>query len=131
MSRTYKTDPHWVRSSRHPHRHIYHGWYCENHPAPLWVKYGDTHPCDIDEADTHRGDWKHCHWELPSYVYPAYYREKGPSKIDRRVYWNGPARAEERARLNESAKDYRANGDIDHVELDHQQHRNSVTWYLW
>jgi hypothetical protein len=58
-----------------------------------------------------------------------YHYCKAPGRDNRRELWYGPSRTEERSRFREAIKSYRATGDIDHVELDHQQHRHTTAWY--
>jgi len=126
MSHTDKTDPHWVRAIRHPRRHIEHGHHCENKPSARWVTHKEFRPCVIVETPEAR--WLTCHWEIPDDEYYSFWYGSHCSREDRRLYWYGGARVEERDKLREAIKDYRANGDIDHVELKHQQHRHDTAW---
>ena len=131
MSHTDKTDPRWVRAMHHPRRKLLHGWDCElyNHRRYISGWADKLHPCEGPVETQYKYRWDKCRWELPDDE-PHYYCWYTPTREDRRLYWYGGARGEERAKLRETAKYYRANGEVDHVELEHQQHRHGVSWYL-
>lgn len=83
-----------------------------NEPFDYWRSIATTPRCD---------------YGLPYWVDPWYRHSR---RNERRLYWNGPSRTEERTRLSAIAKDYRANGEAEHVDLDYQQHHHSVEWYV-
>jgi len=71
--------------------------------------------CTYDQTDRSRRTW----WQSPP---PRWYTH---------MNWYGPSRAEEVRRLTEAVKDYNANGDVEHVDFDHEQHRHRSTYYYW
>lgn len=128
MSKTHKTDPIWVRAARHRRRHIDHGLDCEyaDHSYE-WATNRIERPCNVGVP---RPTYDDCRWLLPVEDEPRYYSyTDSPSVVDCHLMWYGPSRTEERNRLREAVKDYNANGDTDHVELDHQQHRHGISYY--
>lgn len=124
MSRTDKDRPYWIKGEDDPGNPIAHHYTCEYSPLGHWNRVA----CDYDDNNIPKRDRK-CR-RFPQ-LEMSYWYGHGPTKIDRHLYWNGPARAEERATLSSLIKDYRANGDVDHAELDHQQHRHDAAYLLW
>lgn len=137
MSRTYKTDPIWV-ALRRGASYIEHHWSCDrvhcdadlefkhvtNRPRTEWSYNGRVH---------YSRYWPLCTWQQSSESHYRTYHQRycrGSNRAERRDMWYGPSRSEERSRLTEAIKEYRANGDIDHVELEHQQHRHNTDWYI-
>lgn len=95
------------------------GWYC--------IKTVE----EVEHYDYWRVAWvtPGCDYVLPDQS-PYYFQDSPPRDFIKDT-WYAPSRTEERIRLRDAVKDYNANGDTEHVELDHQQHRHGAGWRYW
>jgi hypothetical protein len=124
MSRTEKDMPVEIRAYHHPHRRIEHGFDCE------FGDWGRGRECDFDPNRPRQGYRSNsCGWALPYQTVREWFSDGPPAWFTKHV-WQAPARGEERARLTDAIKDYRANGETDDPTFEHVQHRHGASW-LW
>ena len=141
MSRTHKDEPRWVRGRRHRSRRLHHDWFCEDNADG---RYGSffriyhperIHPCNIDNPQSRSygaGARGLCYWDFPDWDHRSHYSYcTGVPKWFRDHRWNNPSRVEERVRLTDAAKQYRATGEVDDIVFDHNYHHHGAGRDFW
>jgi hypothetical protein len=135
MSRTFKDQPWWVRSTEWvqvhhdcefeiPRRFVFHhpSRACNLPPEPSLAVWKTT------RATHWRRQFVQCFWEPKFPSYRTFVG--GPPKWYIDHIWNNPVRTREREYARRALKEFRANGDVEEI-LPDEQHHHRAGWYYW
>lgn len=125
MSRTFKTDPHWVQSIRHAHNtDVIHR--CDLSPDRYIRAVNEGAECDVDTGREAR-----CFRRSPTWPWANYpYCIGSPPGDFIRGLWTGPDRRRSREDCADAAREYNHYGETD-VIVGTNQHRHNAQWSWW
>jgi hypothetical protein len=129
MSRTDKTDPHWVRAIWWEPEH----WRCDKAPF-----FPTATPCDLPPEPIVEGQYgarwrgrmhRRCTW-VPTYDGMTTGGGWSSPPWFNRIEFTCPERRRVRDQLIRARQEYRATGEVD-IEVEVAQHRHRGAWAWW